>query len=90
MIADGAALRAWRTGLALTQAEAAAAFGLHPVSWSRFETGAEPLPAWLPWACRGYADHGPHAGAGPLRRGKAVMAGATAAGLAPAKRRRRA
>ena len=53
-------LRAWRRRLAraiglhrLSQATVARELGIHWVTWSKWETGRVPMPAWLPLALEG-------------------------------------
>jgi len=44
-------LRKWRMGLGLTQEGAAALLGVHRVTYTRWETGAQPPPKHILMAC---------------------------------------
>lgn len=44
-------LKAWRLGLGLTQQGAANLLGVHRVTYTRYETGAQELPKMLAMAC---------------------------------------
>jgi DNA-binding XRE family transcriptional regulator len=44
-------LRKWRIGLGLTQSSAATLLGVHRVTYTRWETGAQSPPKHIPMAC---------------------------------------
>lgn len=44
-------LKAWRNSLNLTQEGAATLLGVHRVTYTRWETGAQPLPKMISMAC---------------------------------------
>ena len=44
-------LRKWRIGLGLTQTGAANLLGVHRVTYTRWETGAQTVPKMIPMAC---------------------------------------
>jgi transcriptional regulator with XRE-family HTH domain len=44
----------WRKAKSLKRYQAAKLFDIHRVAWGRYERGERPIPAWLPYALKGY------------------------------------
>jgi DNA-binding XRE family transcriptional regulator len=49
-------LKAWRSSLGISQEKAANLLGVHRVTYTRWETGAKPVPKLVEIACKSYLD----------------------------------